>query len=200
MFTTARIVVATAVLMASQIYGAVILDSDQNQAVLTAFSAKSEHCPLPKAPTAILYRTFNADFERSRYTTSRPPIVDEAGFEYDAVVGRVFTAPPPGGATVPLYQLFNAATQDSFYTRDAEELEEYYDDVGAEAGYVNMGVALHLFPRRICGAVPVFRLFKAGLDGRGGHFYTMDMEERDELLVNEGYADAAIVGYALVAK
>ncbi|KAJ7645972.1 hypothetical protein DFH06DRAFT_581052 [Mycena polygramma] len=199
MFTAPRLV-AAALLMAGQIYGAVIVDSDQNQAVLTTFPGKSEHCPLPKAPTAILYRTFNADFERSRYTTTRPPIVDEAGFEYDAVVGRVFVAPPLGGATVPLYHLFNAATQDSFYTRDVEELDQYNEDVGAEAGYVDMGVALHLFPRRICGAVPVFRLFKAGLDGRGGHFYTMDTEERDELLVNEGYADAAIVGYALAAK
>ncbi|KAJ7645962.1 hypothetical protein DFH06DRAFT_580833 [Mycena polygramma] len=198
MFTGAHILAAAA-LMAGQISGAVI-GSDQNQAVLPALPGKSVHCPSPKAPTANLYRAFNADSERSRYTTTRPPVVDAAGFEYDAVVGRVFAAPPPGGATVALYHLYNPATQDSFYTRDVEELEQYIFDVGTEAGYVDMGVALHVFPRRICGAIPVFRLFKAGLSGRGGHFYTMDREERDALLINEGYADAAIVAYALVAK
>ncbi|KAJ6488241.1 hypothetical protein C8R47DRAFT_510992 [Mycena vitilis] len=200
MFTTgAHILAAAAVLMASQISAAVI-DSDRSQAVLPALPSKSVHCPSLKAPTTNLYRAFDADSERSRYTATRPPIVDAAGFEYDAIVGRFFATPPTGGATVPLYRLYNPATQDSFYTRDVEELDQYISDVGAEAGYVDMGVALHIFPRRICGAIPVFRLFKAGLSGRGGHFYTMDTEERDALLINEGYVDAAIVGYALVAK
>jgi hypothetical protein len=122
--------------------------------------------------------------------------VDLGGFEYDGVAARVF-ADQAGDATVPLYHLFNSATQDSFYFTRARDLVR--GDSAPGAGYVDLGVAAHVLPRRVCGAVPFFRLLRqGGPNGEGKrHFYTADAEERDQKVGDDGYVDAGIVGYVM---
>ncbi|KAF7362501.1 hypothetical protein MVEN_00597800 [Mycena venus] len=158
--------IVTALLMAGQVYAAVILNSDQ----VVMQVRKSVQCPTAHASK--LYRLVNPDTERSRYTLQLSPksftLASENGFEFDGVVARVF-----GG---------EAALDCPLRERDVA-LEK-------EDAYVDMGVAAYVFPRRVCGGQPFFRLFKDG-----NHFYTADWDEKDELLLNDGYTDPVIVGY-----
>ncbi|KAJ6593161.1 hypothetical protein B0H19DRAFT_1010516 [Mycena capillaripes] len=191
-------IAATLLLAGSFSYAAVI--DDPAQAVLRM--DRISQCPHPDAPSFTLYRSVNPDTERSRYTAvPQPAAAAHDGFEFDAVVARVFDGPHPHARMVPLYHLFEPITRNSFYTRDPLERERRATEV--DGAYVDMGVAAYVFPQRVCGARPLFRLFKRLINGDacgdGTHFYTADVEERDEMLQNEGYTDPVILGYVLVA-
>ncbi|KAJ7350871.1 hypothetical protein DFH08DRAFT_958489 [Mycena albidolilacea] len=163
---------------------------------------KITQCP-PVQSSRKFHRFVNPDTERAQYSllSVLPELesdvgVDLGGFEYDGVTARVF-ADQAGRATVPLYHLSNPATQDSFYFTRARDLVR--GDSAPGVGYVDLGVAAHVLPRRVCGAVPFFRLLRqGGPNGEGKrHFYTADVEERDQKVGDDGYVDAGIVGYVM---
>ncbi|KAJ7496569.1 hypothetical protein FB451DRAFT_1016865 [Mycena latifolia] len=137
----------------------------------------------------------------------------ESTFEADGVAARVFGAPQPG--TVPLYHVAHPGTQDHFYTRDVRERDAKLvpsaapqranarrglgpADGGAalRTGYIDAGVAAWVFARRVCGAVPLFRVYNPVI---GAHFYTTDVVERDEKVRDDGYGEGVIAGFVIPA-
>ncbi|KIJ56174.1 hypothetical protein M422DRAFT_86625, partial [Sphaerobolus stellatus SS14] len=59
-------------------------------------------------------------------------------------------------------------------------------------GYNVEEIAAFVYPTQICGAVPYYALFNATI---GNHFYTVDANERSELINQGGYQDQGIVAY-----
>ncbi|KAJ7252408.1 hypothetical protein B0H12DRAFT_618695 [Mycena haematopus] len=169
-------------LITRPITAAIVIDSapGQDQAVMQMPASMNAHCP-HESPSKF-YRFVNPDTERSRYS---PVYGAEDDDEFDGVAARVFGRQV--ARAVPLYHILNPATQDSFYTR------EIPSSSASLHGYVDMGIAAYVFPKRICGGVPLFRLVKGG----DNHFYTADGEEREMMMWNEGFEDAGIVGYVI---
>ncbi|KAJ7099293.1 hypothetical protein B0H15DRAFT_796976 [Mycena belliarum] len=164
-----------------------------------------KHCPAPSAASK-LYRFFQNDSAHYLYTTSAAASAHAyaAGYEFDGVAARVFKTPQP--ATVPLHHVSNSNSnsntntnynnhavqlEDNFYTTDVRERDAVL--AGAESAR-DEGVAAHVFARRICGSVPLYRLFN---HGTGAHFYTADEEEREQALADGGYDEPAIAGFVL---
>jgi hypothetical protein len=55
------------------------------------------------------------------------------------------------------------------------------------------GTAGYIYPRSGCGGVPLYRMFICG--DNWDHFYTTNVEEKDNAIAPGGYRDEGIVGY-----
>jgi Repeat of unknown function (DUF5648)/Metallo-peptidase family M12B Reprolysin-like len=74
---------------------------------------------------------------------------------------------------------FSPASGDHFYSTDVAER----DNAVANLGYLDEGVACHVFAAAGTGTIPLFRLFNAD---SGDHFYTTSAPERDSAIGNVG--------------
>ncbi|KAJ7647917.1 hypothetical protein FB45DRAFT_894758 [Roridomyces roridus] len=185
---TLKFFLATVLLVA---HAAAIVIHNSDQVVLRLDSKGAVVCPQSKPQK--LYRLFNADIEHFFLTTSDSKIsaAQADGYEIDGVAAHVFHKREP--STVPLYHLYNERTENHFFTHDELERNAALDDEGFEY-HLETPIAGYLFPRRMCGAKPLWRLVKDGHHGLH-RFYTTDPYERDAALVNEGYIDAGVAGY-----
>ncbi|KAJ7198459.1 hypothetical protein GGX14DRAFT_181203 [Mycena pura] len=182
----ASALIATALLTSGHVYGAII---PEYQVIVDV----SRLSTCPQARSSKLYRLFNPDKESYAYTTSlsaAAAIPEE--FEYDIVAARLFETVQP--STVPLYHILNEDTLDSFYTRDPRERDAL---LAQDLAYVDHGVAGYVFPRRVCGSRPFFRLFHREAKH---HFYTTDQDEVDRMIFDEGYTGPVIAGFVISAK
>ncbi|KAJ7072937.1 hypothetical protein C8F01DRAFT_1105755 [Mycena amicta] len=176
-------------LVATSVFGLILPDSPQYQIVLD--SNRRPQCP--EAEPSKLFQLFNPDTESYLYTTSFEAI---HGYEFDVVAARVFDDVQP--STVPLYHvlLLNKDTQStgSFYTRDPHERDFALLSSGSESSSYS---TVYVFPRRICGSKPFFRLYN--LRSRN-FFYTADQNEVDRMMFDEGYEEKGIVGFVMLDK
>ncbi|KAJ7189023.1 hypothetical protein C8R46DRAFT_1206132 [Mycena filopes] len=131
----------------------------------------------PESSSAVPFsRLFNSNIE-DFLLTNNPAERSRAlkrGYEFDGVVARVFRTHQP--STVPLYH----HERDLALARDTTNVDN--------------GVAAYVFPHRLCGSEPLYRLLNRGT---GEYFYTMDVEERDYAVSDQGYDAAEIAGFAL---
>ncbi|KAJ7189016.1 hypothetical protein C8R46DRAFT_1184256 [Mycena filopes] len=215
-----------ALLLLPTICAGIIIDFNA-QAALRA--GDRLNCPPPNTPSTPLYRLVNPDTELYAYQFSHPRPAFE-GFEFDGAVARVYatrqraTVPlfhlfkpathdsvfmrsPPSASSSR--RRHNEPEEEDKNENEHEHEHESNDDAEDEQeawmrwhdrGYVARGVAAYIFPRRVCGAVPLFALTKSESEGEeGGHLYTTDAGERDDAVANEGYTAAGIVGYVVKA-
>ncbi|KAJ7496553.1 hypothetical protein FB451DRAFT_1385949 [Mycena latifolia] len=149
------------------------------------------NCPSPSKAIKF-YRLFQNNIEHYLYTTStavKSRALDD-GYEFDGVAARVFKTEQP--STVPFYHVFNRATRDNFYTTDVGARDAALASGPKTA--VDEGVAAYVFSRRVCGGVPLYRLYNSATRD---HFYTTDESEREDAVTDGGYDDPVIAGFVL---
>ncbi|MFW0837678.1 MAG: T9SS type A sorting domain-containing protein [Candidatus Komeilibacteria bacterium] len=85
----------------------------------------------------------------------------------------------------PVYELFNPAMADHFYTMNQTEVENATNNMD----YTNHGIIYYWSSVPFSGGIPIYRLWHSY-----DHFYTTSVVERDACVSN-GYTDEGIVGY-----
>ncbi|KAL0947950.1 hypothetical protein HGRIS_010579 [Hohenbuehelia grisea] len=157
-----------------------------------------------------LYRSWNERIFDHYLTADKPhwDAIVAHGFKQDGVAGRIFKTQVPH--SVPLYRVWNGKLGDHFYTTNAGERQHAI----ASVGYVDDGITGYVYTEPICGAKPLYRTYQArnkivkayghriyNVPGitHHDHFYTMNLEERNHILNNEGYTDEGIAAYILPA-
>jgi hypothetical protein len=77
---------------------------------------------------------------------------------------------------------------DHFYTTSVAER----DNAVAKHGYLDEGVACHVFPAASAGTTPLLRAFSPA---SGVHLYTTSVAERDNAVAKYGYVDEGVACY-----
>ena len=96
---------------------------------------------------------------------------------------RLYVAAQPG--LVPFHRCLKGNGK-RFYTQAAN----------CEGGGALEGVLGHIAPAELCGAVPLYRLYKGDT---GAHFYTHSATERDSAVSMYGFQYESIAGYVWLA-
>jgi hypothetical protein len=114
------------------------------------------------------------------FYTAHPQTDRVPGFHLEGDVGHVLLTPVEG--TVPFFRFFNPQSGDHFYTTDPD------GEGQARNGWVNEGIACHVFPADSTRAdtVPLYRW----VSDEGDHFYCLD--QHGELGPASGYRPEGI--------
>ncbi|KAJ6532868.1 hypothetical protein DFH09DRAFT_1370136 [Mycena vulgaris] len=135
------------------------------------------------------YTYFTSPLLVSRHVRTTPAevisSVSTGGLVLEGVAAATF--PTQQGTTLPLYQLYNSAALDHFYTTSTAE----HDAFIANNGYALEGTVAFVYTTQICGSVPLYRLHAVS---HVDHFYTTSATERASALAL-GFVDQGIAGY-----
>ncbi|KAJ7023365.1 hypothetical protein C8F04DRAFT_1193500 [Mycena alexandri] len=152
------------------------------------------HTKCPTSSSAVQFsRLFNNNIEGYLLTTNA---VEQSralkrGYEFDGIVARVFRTKQL--STVPLYHVLVGKTQSNFYTTRKHERDVALR--GDARNNADMGIAAYVFPKRLCGSKPLYRLLNRAT---GDYFYTMDEGERNYAVSDQGYDAPDIAGFVLM--
>ena len=97
--------------------------------------------------------------------------------------------------STPVYRMYSSSISDHFYTIDANEKNS------ATAGgfYTYEGVAFYAYNTQVSGTSPVYRLYR-GYNGQGDHFYTADVNEKNNAVNSGTYTSEGIAFYAYTTQ
>jgi len=113
--------------------------------------------------------------------TSQPPADTQASPHSTTAQGT----PATGTTSTALLRVYSPASGDHLYTASVAER----DTAVAQFGYVDEGVAFHVFATAGTGTTPLLRVFKpATVD----HFYTTSVADRDNAVATHGYRDEGV--------
>lgn len=132
--------------------------------------------PAPKDGFVPVYRLFNPTNGQHFYTASadeRDYDINQLGFHYDFIAFYAATA--SGNGFMPVYRLYNPSTSDRLFTVSSEERDGAVNNFGYKYEAVAFYAAA---PTAVNGSTPVYRLASP----QYGHFYTIDLNERDKAL------------------
>ncbi|KAJ7744599.1 hypothetical protein B0H16DRAFT_1727167 [Mycena metata] len=112
------------------------------------------------------------------------------GYESDGLVARALRTKEL--STVPLYHVLVGKTHANFYTTRKHERDVALR--GGARNNVDLGIAAYVFPKRLCGGKPLYRLLNRST---GEYFYTTDEGERKFAVSDQGYDAPEIAGFVL---
>lgn len=101
-------------------------------------------------------------------------------------------APAPAGITgVPLHHFYELQKDYfHFYTADPDEVAA----LKKHKGWKYVGIIGYVLAKKTASTVPLYRLVKSEFGGTN-HFYTIDMAEANNAIINLGWTAEGIAGY-----
>lgn len=135
-----------------------------------------------EAGSVPVFRFWSPLTERHFYTSvrgERDKIIQNLAHEwtYEGIV--FYACSRPYENMVPLYRLWSARQSSHHWTLDEKEAQDMARSPGGLWAYEGIAFYVYLPFKQPWGALPVHRL---RWTLRGGHFYTVNIEERDRLL------------------
>lgn len=146
----------------------------------------------PVTPTVIkkpAYRFYNTLTGEHFYTTSeaeRDELIKDSRWNNE---GQGWIS--PATSRIVVYRLCNPTTGEHHYTTDKNE----YDTLPSY-GWAQEGVGFYSADPQLSDIAVVYRLFNPKANDAGSHHYTMNEQERNNL-VNNGWRDEGIAWYSI---
>ena len=136
----------------------------------------------PVASSVPVYRFYNRSLDKHFFTISEEEkntlqyTHPEWGHVYEGIGFYAFSGPKPG--LVPVYRLYNHATDNHLYSISEEE-KNTITVVHPEWGYVYEGIAFYTYPNQVVDSVPVYRFYNSTSDR---HFLTLSEIEKTTII------------------
>lgn len=147
-------------------------------------SIASQNCVdnSPESLTA-LYRFYSRGDNDHYYSTSSST---PRGFVAEGITAYVYSRQVPG--TVPMYQSYNSALKDHYYTTVLADTGTY--------GYKLDGIVGYIYPSQVTGSSAMYRMYN---QGARHYMMTTSTVERD-VISGIGFALQGVVGYVCGAS